>query len=131
MKKKYIECLRIIAIILVIYNHTRELGFTLYQYTSDPCSYYLSVLMIPVCKTAVPLFLMISGATLLGKEEDYKYLFSRRIVRYVGIILFWGSLQYCRYVRTGKAEPHGAGGTIFTAVQSWKPIGICICIWDF
>lgn len=104
MKKTYIECLRIIAIILVIYNHTRELGFTLYQYTSDPCSYYLSVLIMPVCKTAVPLFLMISGATLLGKEEDYKYLFSRRIVRYVGIILFWGSLQYCRYVRTGKAE---------------------------
>ena len=53
MKKTYIECLRIIAIILVIYNHTRELGFTLYQYTSDACSYYLSVLMIPVCKTAV------------------------------------------------------------------------------
>ncbi len=38
MKKTYIECLRIIAIILVIYNHTRELGFTLYQYTSDACS---------------------------------------------------------------------------------------------
>ena len=104
MKKTYIECLRIIAIILVIYNHTRELGFTLYQYTSDACSYYLSVLMIPVCKTAVPIFLMISGATLLGKEEDYRYLFSRRIVRYVGIILFWGSIQYFRYVRTGKAE---------------------------
>ena len=50
---------------MVIYNHTRELGFTLYQYTSDPCSYYLSVLMIPVCKTAVPLFLMISGKKIL------------------------------------------------------------------
>lgn len=103
MKKTYIECLRIIAIILVIYNHTRELGFTLYQYTSDACSYYLSVFMIPVCKTAVPIFLMISGATLLGKKEDYRQLFSGRIARYVGIILFWGTLQYLRYVRTGKA----------------------------
>ncbi len=88
----------------VIYNHTRELGFTLYQYTSDTCSYYMSVLMIPVCKTAVPVFLMISGATLLGKTEDYRHLFSRRIGRYVGIVLFWGILQYFRYVRTGKAE---------------------------
>lgn len=104
MKKTYIECLRIIAIILVIYNHTRAFGYTLYQYTSDACSYYLSVFMIPVCKTAVPVFLMISGATLLGKTEDYRSLFSRRIVRYVGIILFWGTLQYLRYVRTGKAE---------------------------
>lgn len=91
MKKTYIECLRIIAIILVIYNHTRELGFTLYQYTSDACSYYLSVFMIPVCKTAVPIFLMISGATLLGKKEDYRQLFSGRIARYVGIILFLGN----------------------------------------
>lgn len=104
MKKTYIESLRMIAIILVIYNHTRELGFTLYQYTSDTGAYYLSVLMIPVCKTAVPIFLMISGATLLGKTEDYRHLFSGRIVRYAGIILFWGTLQYLRYVRTGKAE---------------------------
>ncbi len=109
MKKTYIEYLRIIAIILVIYNHTRELGFTLYQYTSDTCSYFLSVLMIPVCKTAVPIFLMISGATLLGKTEDYKVLFSKRIIRYVGIILFWGTLQYLRYVRTGKAELSARG----------------------
>ena len=64
----------------------------------------MSVLMIPVCKTAVPVFLMISGATLLGKTEDYRHLFSRRIGRYVGIVLFWGILQYFRYVRTGKAE---------------------------
>ena len=59
--------------------------------------------MIPVCKTAVPIFLMISGATLLGKKEDYRQLFFGRIARYVGIILFWGTLQYLRYVRTGKA----------------------------
>lgn len=109
MKKTYIEYLRIIAIILVIYNHTRELGFTLYQYTSETCSYFLSVLMIPVCKTAVPIFLMISGATLLGKTEDYKVLFSKRIIRYLGIILFWGTLQYLRYVRTGKAELSARG----------------------
>ena len=109
MKKTYIESLRMIAIILVIYNHTRELGFTLYQYTSDTGAYYLSVLMIPVCKTAVPIFLMISGATLLGKTEDYRHLFSGRIVRYAGIILFWGTLQYLRYVRTGKAELSARG----------------------
>ena len=102
MKKSYIECLRIIAVIFVIYNHTRELGYTLYQYTPDTFSFYLSVFMIPVCKTAVPIFLMISGATLLGREEDYKQLFSKRITRYLGIILFWGTMQYFRYVRAGK-----------------------------
>lgn len=101
-KKTYLEGLRIIAVILVIYNHTREYGYNLYQYTSDSISYYLSVFMIPVCKTAVPVFLMISGATLLGKQESYKELFGRRILKYCGIILFWGTLQYLRYVRVGK-----------------------------
>lgn len=104
MKKTYIECLRIVAIILVIYNHTRELGYTLYQYTSNAFSYYLSIVMIPVCKTAVPIFLMVSGATLLGKTENYRELFSKRIARYLGIILFWGTLQYFRYVRMGKMD---------------------------
>lgn len=102
MKKTYLECLRIIAIILVIYNHTREFGYNLYQYTSNRCSYYLSIFMIPVCKTAVPIFLMISGVTLLGKTESYKDLFFKRIFKYCGIILFWGTLQYLRYVRTGR-----------------------------
>lgn len=102
MKKTYIECLRILAIIFVIYNHTRELGYTLYQYTSNTFSYYLSIFMIPLCKTAVPVFLMISGATLIGKTENYRELFFKRIMKYSGIILFWGTLQYLRYVRTGK-----------------------------
>ncbi|MCM1387653.1 MAG: acyltransferase family protein [Bacillus sp. (in: Bacteria)] len=101
-KKTYLEALRIIAVIFVIYNHTREYGYTLYQYTSESISYYLSIFMIPVCKTAVPIFLMISGATLLDKTESYKELFSRRVLKYCGIILFWGTLQYLRYVRTGK-----------------------------
>lgn len=103
MKKTYIECLRIIAVILVIYNHTREVGFTLYQYTSDAFSYYFSIFMIPVCKTAVPIFLMISGANLLGKTEDYRQLF-HRIIKYSAILLFWGTLQYFRYARTGKTD---------------------------
>lgn len=110
MKKTYIECLRIIAIILVIYNHTRELGYTLYQYTSHTLSYYFSIFMIPVCKTAVPVFLMISGANLLGKEETYKKLFSGRFIKYLWIILFWGTLQYFRYVRTG---------TVTLSVRDW------------
>lgn len=104
MKKSYLECLRIVAIILLIYNHTKGLGYDLYQRTTDARSCYRSVFMIPVCKTAVPIFLMISGATLLGKTEGYRALFFNRIVRYAGIILFWGTLQYLRYVRTGKEE---------------------------
>ncbi|MCM1268365.1 MAG: acyltransferase [Bacteroidales bacterium] len=119
MKKTYLESLRIIAVIWVIYNHTRELGFTLYQYPSDTLSHYLSIIMIPICKTAVPVFLMISGAVLLGKTEDYRQLFKKRIARYAGIILFWGTLQYLRYVRAGKAEFQG-GGVVVQYLQRPK-----------
>lgn len=132
MKKTYIECLRIIAIILVIYNHTRELGFTLYQYTSDACSYYLSVFMIPVCKTAVPIFLMISGATLLGKKKIIGNCFPEESPDMWGLFYF-GELcsTFVMFGQERRGCLSGTGGTTFIAARNWRHIGIYICIWDF
>lgn len=101
-KKLYIEWLRIIAILFVIYNHTRTFGFELFTVTSEKLSYWLSFMMYPLCKTAVPIFLMISGVTLLNKQETLKELYKKRILKHVLIIVIFGSLQYLRYLRTGK-----------------------------
>ncbi len=101
-KKIYIEYLRILAIILVIYNHTRSLGYDLYKVTEEASSYWLSVAMIPLCKIAVPIFFMISGVTLLSKEESIKEIFSKRILKYGIVILLFGTLQFFRYARSGK-----------------------------
>lgn len=98
-KKVYLEVLRIFAIILVVYNHTRLLGFELYKVTDNTVTYYASMTCSIVCKCAVPLFLMISGAVLLGKEESFKELFKKRILHILIILVIFVFLQYLRLVR--------------------------------
>lgn len=101
-KKIYLEWLRVISAFLVIFNHSGLRGFNLYTVTTETNSFWLSIIMNSICKVAVPVFLMISGVTLLHKEESYKTLFQKRILKYIFIILLFGTLQYLRYFRTGK-----------------------------
>lgn len=101
-RKVYVDYLRILSGILVIYNHTRLRGFDLFKVTQETSSFWLSVIMVPLCKIAVPIFLMISGVTLLSKQESLKDLFFKRVLRYVLIILLFGTVQYFRFFRTGK-----------------------------
>lgn len=94
--KIHIELLRIIAIFLVIYNHTRADGFNLYMNTDSVVTYFASLSFSVFCKVAVPVFFMISGALLVSKEESIKDLFLKRILRIVLVILIFTLLQYIR-----------------------------------
>lgn len=69
-REPYIDVLRIIACLLVIFNHTNERGFL--RFASDTigslewgCHLFISIF----CKSAVPIFFMISGSVLLRKKE--------------------------------------------------------------
>lgn len=107
MKKEkiyYIELLRVIAIFFVVFNHTGNLGYTLYTEVDGGFSYWASLSVSILCKIAVPIFFMISGGLLLGKQETLKELFSKRILRYVAVILIFTFLQYLRIVRVHPEE---------------------------
>lgn len=93
MKKSiYLEILRILAIILVVFNHTD--GFFLYYSTTEnPLTWWFSFLGSVICKINVPLFLMISGAVLLEREETVGELFGKRIRR-IAVLLILFSLPY-------------------------------------
>ena len=89
----YLDLLRIIACLMVIFNHTNERGF--YRFPADDlgsASFFLDMTMSVICKAGVPLFFMISGALLIDKEESWKSTF-RRMIR-IGIDLFVFSLLY-------------------------------------
>jgi len=103
-KKEYLEILRVVAIILVIYNHTRSYGFLLYQSTEHVLTYYCSLTLSILCKIAVPLFFMISGVTLLGKQESVKTVYLKRVLRMVLVILVFTFLQYLRILRVNQWE---------------------------
>ena len=65
----YYDILRIIACLLVIINHSEAKVF---MNISISATWIVSMFKFFACKVAVPIFLMISGALLLGKEENYK-----------------------------------------------------------
>lgn len=91
-KDIYIEFIRGFAILLVIFNHT-DGYFLYYSNTENPLTWCFSLIGSVICRSDVPLFIMITGALLLGKIEPIRDLYKKRIWR-LGIILIIFSLFY-------------------------------------
>lgn len=91
--KYYLEVLRIIAICLVIYNHSAAFG--VFQ-TAQGMQYEISLILSLLCKVAVPIFFMISGALLLGKNESIRELFQKRILKCVLALVV---ISFCYYMK--------------------------------
>ena len=90
MRKLNWDILRIIACFLVIVNHTNS---DVFLSMAPSLTWFASLTYFFLCKMAVPLFVMISGALLLKKEEDYKTFFVKRILK-VGIVILLFSFVY-------------------------------------
>lgn len=91
-QKTYIEFLRIAAAFLVIVNHTNNL---VYRNIAPSPTWLCSLTYFFVCKVAVPLFLFIMGALLLGKEDTPKKS-AERLLRIFAVFAA-GSLIYYVY----------------------------------
>lgn len=103
-RKIHIEAMRIVAIILVVYNHTRLNGFELFKVADNNIVMFSSLFFAVLCKIAVPVFFMLSGAVLLGKEESIYDFFKKRVLRIVVVIVVFTFLQYIRLIIAGKAS---------------------------
>lgn len=93
-KKLYLEFLRIIAIILVIFNHTGERGFLLYMETTEPIRYWFYLFFAMVCRIAVSLFWMISGCLLIEKGESIGVIYKKRILRIALALVLFSLIHY-------------------------------------
>lgn len=84
-RQPYLDLLRAVAAFLVIVNHTNSELFR----ASSPSDalWWLSTAWFFISKMAIPLFVMISGALLLGRDESYKELFAHRILRIVVVLV--------------------------------------------
>jgi len=94
-KYVYLEVLRIVAMFFVIFNHTGVEGFFLY-YKQDlgSFSYWIYLFISIFCKFSVSIFFMISGALMLGKEEDTKTLWKKRIFKMLIILIGISTFYY-------------------------------------
>lgn len=68
----HLDLLRIIAMWLIIYNHTGTSGDMFFSIARDSKLYLLYILLPIVTRINVPIFFMISGALLLDRKETIK-----------------------------------------------------------
>lgn len=88
-----LEVMRIIAIIFVIFNHTK--GFWAFtECELGSFGYFLGLFLSVFCKFSVPLFFMISGALLLKKQEPLSVILKKRFLR-MFIVLVGFSILGC------------------------------------
>ncbi len=95
----YLHVLRIIAIILVLFNHTGDNGFTYFALVRTSFFYPVYLWISLFDKIAVPLFFMISGVLLIPRDETYKDVLKRALK--FALILFAASaiMFVYRYLR--------------------------------
>ena len=82
----YLDFLRILAAFLVIVNHTNSLVFEKLQPTD--ATWWLSISWYYLSKIAVPLFVMVSGACLLARQDSYRRAFGRFFRVLLALVLF-------------------------------------------
>ena len=93
MKKReiWLDALRLLAAFLVIVNHTNSDVFR--SVTPANGTWWFSILWYAVSKTAVPLFVMVSGACLLGRQDSFRKCLGR-FVRIVIVLIVFSFLYY-------------------------------------
>lgn len=102
-KEVYLEILRIIAICFVIFNHTGLNGYWLFtQRTSGTLSFYIYLFLSLFCKFAVPLFMAISGAVLLGRTDEPVKKNAQRIFRIVIVLVVYSFIYYLQSIYLGE-----------------------------
>lgn len=93
-RKIYIDFIKIIAIFMVLFNHTNTDGFGLFTVAGQSVLYpfYLGIAIL--IKAAVPLFFLCTGALLLNKEEPYKVILKKRLLRFLIVLLIGSLINY-------------------------------------
>lgn len=105
----YLQELRVFAIYWVIFNHTG--GAQAFAWQPIPSLHFLLYTAFSLlCKTAVPIFFMISGALLLNRGKDWRWL-SKKILR-MAVVLIITTVAYVIYKRIRYGEIHGVIDTL-------------------
>lgn len=105
-KQNYISFARVISAFAVVMIHIN--GNCFYEFNVDGC-WSISNILSSVLSFAVPVFLMITGVTLIDYSDRYstKEYFKRRVNKIVVPFIFWGCLIATLYrYYTGKMEAH-------------------------
>lgn len=91
----YLDIIRIVAVLMVIFCHTGDIGNKLYTVNVNLVSRGLALALDVFRCVNVNLFFMVSGALILKKDISYKDLITKYVMRYIVIIV---AIEYFYWV---------------------------------
>ncbi len=97
----WLDSVKIIAIFLVIFIHSAS---TPQLPTTNRLDWIILVFYDSITRICVPLFIMASGALLLGKLESYRTFFKKRISRILMPWIFWTVIYLLWFIATNKIQ---------------------------
>ena len=85
--KMYLDVVKLLAIVLVVFNHSGNNGYKMYLDVPAEPAHSLLLAFSAFVKIAVPLFFMASGALLLRREEPYGKVLAGRVAKFAAILV--------------------------------------------
>lgn len=127
-KKKvvYLEALRVFSIFFVVFNHTGSAGYALFtERKPGSIGFWVDLSASVFCTFAVPMFLFISGAVMLGKKDEPLEKQVKRIGKMLVLLVLYSLIYYC-YGNMGNAETGFSLSEFFTLLYSKS---LCYHLW--
>ena len=127
MKKQlHLEVIRILGILSVMFIHSGYRGHEAYSCTDSGITFVVSLVLACVSAIGVDLFWMVSGALLLGKNEDAKYVYTKRLPRILIVLLVFSVIRYFYdwFMGVYGADVYWAIGYGSNAGAGHAPIGV-------
>ncbi|MEE0956030.1 MAG: acyltransferase family protein [Eubacterium sp.] len=90
------DILRVIAIIMVLFNHRYTYWGPEQNIAPGSLKIFLALGLSCICKCGPPLFFMVSGTLLLGREESFGRVLRHRVLRII-IVMLICSVYLSRY----------------------------------
>ncbi len=111
-RKRYafIDVLRIIACFLVIVNHTNS---QIFLSNVPSATWFISLTYFFISKVAVPVFVMISGYTMLDRQDDYLKVI-KKVLRAGLALLMFSLVYYLNMYFMGTAAGFGVAHFLIT-----------------
>lgn len=85
-RKSYIDILKLLAMLFVFLIHTSDRFFLVFIQKTGSALYPLYICIPHLLKTCIPVFLMCSGAVLLGKKESIAVVLKKRFCKMLFIL---------------------------------------------
>ncbi|MHB9056789.1 MAG: acyltransferase [Paludibacteraceae bacterium] len=125
----WLDSLRAIAVIAVIIIHVSTPVVNM-AYSSNMFHWWVGNIFDSAVRFAVPLFLMISGATLLSKEYKLNEFYKKRFVRVLLPFPFWMIVYWIfRFATLPGKQPQGVHDIFNWAISIFMKEGISKHFW--